>query len=137
MEHPQIEAKASEFIDALHALEQGSAADAQQLALLYAPDATLRNSALDNKETEMKGADQILRFWVEYKETLGQVFSKFHHVTASENAAGLFWTTTGVNPAGDQINYHGATLLQFNSEGQIEFFRGYYDTRELVVKSEI
>ncbi len=136
MEQTQIEAKANEFIDALHALEQGSADDANQLAGLFSDEATLRNSALDNKETEMKGADQVLRFWVEYKETLGEVFSKFHHVTASENAAGLFWTTTGKNPAGDAVNYHGATLLQFGSDGKIEFFRGYYDTRELVVKSD-
>lgn len=136
MENTQIEAKAKEFIDALHTLEQGSVDDANQLAALYSDDATLRNAALDNKETEMKGADQILRFWVEYKETLGEVFSEFHHVTASGEAAGLFWTTNGKNPAGDTVNYHGATLLQFGADGKIEFFRGYYDTRELVVKSD-
>lgn len=136
METTQIEAKAKEFIDALHALEQGSADDANQLAMLYSEDATLRNAALDNKSTEVKGAEQILRFWIEYKETLGEVFSKFHHVTASSDAAGLFWTTKGKNPAGDAVNYHGATLLQFGPDGKIEFFRGYYDTRELVVKSD-
>ena len=136
MESTQIEAKAKEFIDALHALEQGDADDANQLAALYAKDATLRNAALDNKSAEASGADEILRFWVQYKETLGEVLSNFHHVTASENAAGLFWTTTGKNPAGAEVNYHGATLLQFNPEGKIEFFRGYYDTRELVVKSD-
>ncbi len=136
MESTQIEAKAKEFIDALHTLEQGSVDDANQLAALYADDATLRNAALDNKGNEMSGADEILRFWVQYKETLGEVFSDFHHVTVSDSAAGLFWTTTGKNPAGDEVNYHGATLLQFNTEGKIEFFRGYYDTRELVVKSD-
>ena len=136
MEQLQIEQKAQEFIDALHTLEHGTTDDANQLAALYASDATLCNSALDNKGAEMKGADEILRFWVEYKETLGQIESKFHHITVSQNAAGLFWTTTGQNPAGDKVNYHGSTLLQFNSEGMIEFFRGYYDTRELTVKSE-
>ena len=137
METPQIQVKAQEFIDALHTLEQGSVDDANQLAALYSENATLRNSALDNKGAEVKGIDQILRFWVEYKETLGDVVSKFHHVTASEDAAGLFWTTSGKNPAGDDVNYHGSTLLQFGAEGKIEFFRGYYDTRELVIKSEI
>ena len=136
MEQTQIEAKAREFIDALHTLETGSDAEADQIVMLYADDAALCNSALDNKGREMKGRDQILQFWVEYKATLGQVESKFHHVTTSNDAAGLFWTTTGTNPAGDAVNYHGATLLQFNSEGMIEFFRGYYDTRELTVKSE-
>ena len=137
METPQIQAKAQEFIDALHTLEQGSVDDVSQLAALYSEHATLRNSALDNKGAEMKGIDQILRFWVEYKETLGEVVSKFHHVTASDDAAGLFWTTSGKNPAGDDVNYHGSTLLQFGADGKIEFFRGYYDTRELVIKSEI
>ena len=136
METSQIKAKAQEFIDALHELEQGTPDEANQVAALYAPDATLCNSALDSKNTEMKGSDEILRFWVEYKETLGQVFSKFHHVTASEDAAGLFWTTEGTNPAGDRVHYHGSTLLQFNEEGQINFFRGYYDTRELTIKGE-
>ena len=137
METPQIQAKAQEFIDALHTLEQGSVDDVSQLAALYSEHATLRNSALDNKDAEMKGIDQILHFWVEYKETLGEVVSKFHHVTASDDAAGLFWTTSGKNPAGDDVNYHGSTLLQFGADGKIEFFRGYYDTRELVIKSEI
>ncbi len=135
METTQIEAKAKEFIDALHTLEQGSADDANQIAALYAEGATLCNAALDNKSREMKGRDEILRFWIEYKETLGDVISKFHHITVSDRAAGLFWTTTGKNPAGEEVNYHGSTLLQFDSEGSIEFFRGYYDTRELVVKS--
>lgn len=136
MEHTQIEAKTQEFIDALHALEQGSVEDAHRIAALYSSEATLRNSALDNKDTEMKGLEQITQFWTEYKETLGEIFSKFHHVTVSGEAAGLFWTTTGTNPAGDPINYHGSTLLQFGADGKIEFFRGYYDTRDLVVKSE-
>ena len=136
MDNSQIKVKAQQFIDALHELEQGDVDAANQVAALYAPDATLNNSALDNKGSSMQGADAILKFWVEYKETLGDVFSKFHHVTADGDAAGLFWTTEGTNPAGDKVNYHGATLLQYNAKGQIEFFRGYYDTRELTVKSE-
>ena len=136
METTQIEAHAQKFIDALHALEQGSTGEAPNLVALYADSAELHNSALDNKNSQASGRDEILQFWTQYKETLGQVFSKFHHVTVSDNAAGLFWTTEGTNPAGDHVHYHGATLLQFNGEGHIEFFRGYYDTRELTIKSE-
>lgn len=127
---------AQTFIDALHKLEQGTTGDVAALVALYSNDATLNNSALDNKNTEMSGTDQITKFWTEYKETLGDIFSKFHHVTTDEDAAGLFWTTEGTNPAGDKVHYHGSTLLQFNDEGKIEFFRGYYDTRELTVKAE-
>ncbi len=136
MEHAQIAAKAREFIDALHELETGAAEDAGQLADLYAPDAGLANSALDNKSRELSGKDEILQFWTQYKATLGEVYSKFHHVTASDDSAGLFWTTEGTNPAGDKVHYHGSTLLVFNAEGLIQFFRGYYDTRELTVKAE-
>ena len=128
--------QAQAFIDALHALEQGDSGDVAALVALYADDATLNNSALDSKNAEMKGAEQITKFWTEYKETLGEVFSKFHHVTTDDDAAGLFWTTEGINPAGDEVHYHGSTLLQFNGEGKIEFFRGYYDTRELTVKAD-
>ena len=137
METTQTEAKAQDFIDALHALEQGGNDAADQIVTLFAADATLRNSALDIKGQEAKGSDEILQFWVEYKETLGQVESKFHHITLSANAAGLFWTTTGQRPNGEAINYHGATLLQFNSSGLIEFFRGYYDTHQLTVKADV
>lgn len=136
MANTQIADKAQEFIDALHTLEQGTSDDANSVAALFATDAALHNSALDNKNSELKGSDEILQFWVEYKETLGQIESKFHHVTTSDNAAGLFWTTTGQNPEGNEVNYHGSTLLQYNTEGLIEFFRGYYDTRELAVKGK-
>lgn len=136
MESTQIQAKAKEFIDALHQLEKGSADDASQLVALYAQDATLANSALDNKNREMSGTDEILGFWTQYKETLGDIYSNFHHIAVSDEAAGLFWTTEGVNPAGDNVHYHGSTLLVYNTEGMIQFFRGYYDTRELTVKAE-
>ncbi len=136
MEQTQIEAKAKEFIDSLHQLEKGSVDDASQLAGLYAQDATLTNSALDNKGKEAQGQDEVLQFWTQYKETLGDVYSKFHHITVSDESAGLFWTTEGTNPAGDKVHYHGSTLLVYNTEGMIQFFRGYYDTRELTVKVE-
>lgn len=136
MEQTQILAKAKEFTDALHILEKGSVDDVGQLVALYADDATLANSALDNKNKEMSGKDEILQFWTQYKETLGDVYSNFHHITVSDEAAGLFWTTDGTNPAGDKVNYHGSTLLVFNTEGKVQFFRGYYDTSELTVKAE-
>ena len=131
-----IKSQAQTFIDALHALEQGEVGDVAALVALYADGATLNNSALDSKGAAMEGTEQITKFWTEYKETLGEIFSKFHHVTSDENSAGLFWTTEGTNPAGDTVHYHGSTLLQFDGDGKIEFFRGYYDTRELTVKAD-
>ncbi|RYX81975.1 nuclear transport factor 2 family protein [bacterium] len=134
MEQSQIKSKAKEFIDALRTLENGTLDDVGQLAVLFANDATLTNSALDSKDKQMEGQDEILQFWTQYKETLGDAVSNFHHITLSEDAAGLFWTTEGTNPTGDKVHYHGSTLLVFNPEGTIQFFRGYYNTRELTLK---
>ena len=141
----QIETLAQEFMDALHSLEQGDETEAEPLAILFSEDATLTNAALELAGKEVKGRDAVLQFWNEYKSTLGQAFSTFHHVTTSgqndqpgrsDKAAGLFWTTEGQGPDGQPVRYHGATLLEFDEMGLIKFFRGYYDTRELTVRGE-
>ena len=125
---------AQNFIDALHALEKGDGTENERLAQLFSPDAKLANSALESAGRTINGRDGIASFWAEYKSALGDCFSNFHHVTTDENSAGLFWTTDGRNN-GEAISYHGATLLQFDENGLINFFRGYYDTRELTVKA--
>lgn len=135
----QISQLAQQFIDALHALENNSADKSQNLVQLFAVEAHLTNAALELRGDEMNGQDEILQFWQEYQSTLGQVQSKFHHITIGENGervAGLFWTTEGVNPNGQDVHYHGCTLLEWNEQGLIQFFRGYYDTRELQLKAE-
>lgn len=131
-----IALRAQQFIDALHALEDGSEDDASALAALFDGQAELTNSALELRGTAAKGRDEILRFWIEYKSTLNGARSHFHHITTSDRAAGLFWTTEGQAANGDAVRYHGATLLDFDPNGSITFFRGYYDTRELTLRSE-
>ena len=125
---------AQTFIDALHALEKGGGTENELLAQLFSPNAEIANSALENAGRKIVGRDEIASFWAEYKSALGDCFSNFHHVTVDENSAGLFWTTDGQNN-GAAVSYHGATLLQFDENGLINFFRGYYDTRELTVKA--
>ncbi len=122
---------AQQFIDALHDLERGEEAQAYELSELFADDAQLTNAALQLAGDAREGRDSIARFWREYKETLGEAFSEFHKITIGENAAGLFWTTKGKSPKGKEINYDGATLLEFGEDGKIARFQGYYDTREL------
>ncbi|HEX8234371.1 MAG TPA: nuclear transport factor 2 family protein [Abditibacteriaceae bacterium] len=136
MAENQILNIAQDFINALHSLEDAGDIDAEPLAMLFSGDATLTNAALEHGGKEITGRDNILQFWVQYKQELGSARSKFHHVTTSQNAAGLFWTSEGAGPDGQPIRYHGATLLEFNEMGLIRFFRGYYDTRELKVKAE-
>ena len=124
--------RAQTFIDALHALEKGddAQASAQSLAQHFADNATLTNAALELAARKVEGREAIATFWQEYKATLGESFSEFSHVMEDADSAGLFWTTQ----SDGATKYHGATLLQFDANGQIEFFRGYYDTRELDVE---
>ena len=128
---------ANQFIDALKSLEETDETDAEPIAMLFSPEAVLRNSPLDHAGHEIKGRDAILQFWVQYKQELGQSRSNFHHVTTNHRSAGLFWTTDGNSPSGQHVHYHGATLLEFDDSGLIKFFRGYYDTRELTLKANI
>lgn len=131
LQSSQIESLAQQFIDALHQLEQSeNRQDSQDsdISMLFSEDAVLANAATELSGKKIEGRDAIHRFWVEYKSTLGKVRSEFHHVTTSQNSAGLFWTTASDDGS---THYHGATLLQFDETGMIAFFRGYYDTREL------
>ena len=132
MEQQQVRALAQQFIDALHALEQGGPENVDGLVALYSDDAHLTNAALKLANDERRGADGIRHFWSEYKRTLGKAYSHFHQVTANEESAGLFWTTKGTNADGqpDAAEYDGVSLLVFNPEGKIRFFQGYYDTRQ-------
>lgn len=130
MESTQARELAQQFIDALHALEQGTESEVAQIVALYADDAHLTNAALRLAGDERVGTDGIGRFWTDYKKTLGDAFSHFHQVTTSDQAAGLFWTTKGT-ANGQAVQYDGTSLLVFDEAGKIKYFQGYYDTREL------
>ena len=126
-------ALAQQFIDALHALEQGGENDANALAALFSDDAHLTNAALRLAGVERRGRDAISHFWREYKRTVGAAYSEFHQITGNAQAAGLFWTTklTGDDGLSQSATYDGTSLLVFDESGKIRFFQGYYDTREL------
>lgn len=130
----QQQTLAQQFIDALHALEAQGPAQIDGIVQLFADDAQLTNAALARTGNNYSGRDGIRTFWEEYRKTFGDVFSQFHHVTSSDEAAGLFWTTEGTYPDGAPLRYDGVSLLVFNEQGKIVNFRGYYDTREVDVK---
>ena len=129
MELEQAKDMAHRFIDALHKLEGGSEADVEEMVGLYAEDARLTNAALVGKE--LTGVDGVRKFWTEYRQSFGKVWSEFSHVIVDTNAAGLFWTTEGSGSDGKPLRYDGVSLLEWSENGKIRFFRGYYDTREL------
>ncbi len=134
-----IQGQAQQFIDALHELEQCDAAASEnqvdKLVTLFSPQTRLTNAALQLAGKEESGIDGARRFWSEYKNALGQCFSSFNHVTVDADAAGLFWTTEGTGMDGQPVKYDGVSLLEYDEEGLIRFFRGYYDTRDLTVKA--
>jgi ketosteroid isomerase-like protein len=121
---------ARQFIDALHRLE-GDERDLDGIVGLFADDARLTNAALALVGEERTGKDGIRKFWEEYRGTFERARSEFHQVTHNEQAAGLFWTTTGTGNDGQQIAYDGASLLIFGQDGKIAQFRGYYDTLQI------
>ncbi|HEX6292375.1 MAG TPA: nuclear transport factor 2 family protein [Herpetosiphonaceae bacterium] len=131
MERQQIEQLAQEFIDALHALEQGDVQQVDRLVTLFGDDARLTNAALKLAGEERIGQDGARQFWTEYRRTFGEAHSEFYQVTANAEAAGLFWTTKGTGNDGQPMEYDGVSLLVFDERGKITMFRGYYDTRQL------
>ncbi len=128
---------AQQFIDSLHALEKGSLEHVAPLVELFAADVRLTNAALQLTGKEETGLEGATRFWSEYKKSLSDCFSTFHHVTVDENAAGLFWTTEGSANDNQPVKYDGVSLLEYSEDGKIIFFRGYYDTRDLTVKAKL
>lgn len=131
MDQQQVQQLAQQFIDALHALEQGDVENVDQLAGMYSDDARLVNAALKLAGQERTGQDGARQFWTEYRRTFGAAYSEFYQVTVNEQAAGLFWTTKGTGNDGQPMEYDGVSLLVFDDQGKIKLFRGYYDTREL------
>ena len=123
---------AQPFIDALHVLEEaaqeetGVAVDG--LAQLFAENARLTNAAMQLTGETRAGREQIREFWTEYKKTVGKARSHFHQVTGNDEAVGLFWTTKGEDKA---WSYEGVTPLEFDGDGKISRFHGYYDTQAL------
>lgn len=128
--------QAQQFIDALHALEQGSEENVEAIVALFSDKARLTNAALQLAGHDESGLEGARHFWTQYRRTLGKAYSRFSHITTDDKSAGLFWTTEGQTPDGVDLTYDGVTLLEFDESGKITFFRGYYDTRDLTIESD-
>lgn len=126
-----------QFIDALHALEDGGVEQVDGIVALFAPDARLLNAALKLAGKEYEGHDGATKFWTEYRKAFGKARSEFFQVTGNDESAGLFWTTKGTDTDGEPMEYDGVSLLVFNADEQITLFRGYYDTRQIERKVQV
>lgn len=120
-----------QFAEALHAVDRKEQGAVARMAALFSPQARVTNASLKLARAERDGADGVRAFWEQYQGNFREAATEFFELTASERAAGLFWTTRGRDAAGAPIEYDGVTLLVFADDGAIELLRGYYDTREL------
>ncbi|HMQ33472.1 MAG TPA: nuclear transport factor 2 family protein [Chloroflexaceae bacterium] len=120
-----------EFAEALRAVERRDEGALERMVERFGPRARLLNAALSHTDEERSGPDGARAFWQAYQDTFREARTEFFELTSSERAAGLFWTTRGVDARGEPLDYDGVTLLVFDDDGKIELFRGYYDTRDL------
>ncbi|WP_019140741.1 nuclear transport factor 2 family protein [Noviherbaspirillum massiliense] len=135
MNQQQAKETADRFIEELHHLEDGDAAGADRLAQLFAPDAELVNPVIERTDGSRHGQEQIAAFWREYASSFGSIHSDFFDIMASDHSAGLFWRSSGTSAAGQPLNYEGVSLLVFDDAGKIARFQGFFDTRQMTLKS--
>lgn len=132
MAREKVESQAATFEQCLLQLEQRGPDAVQPMVDLFAEDARLSNSALRRRGHEHRGTAGITEFWQRYVELLGDGHTTFSQTTTSDNAAGLFWTTSLPEDGG---SYDGVTLLQFDGSGRVTSMDGYYDPD--AVKTEL
>lgn len=136
MDQQQVRQLADRFINELHRVEDGDTAGIDDLVNMFADNASLTNSILQHESGERTGRDEVAHFWHEYSTSFGKVHSDFVDVTASDHSAGLFWRSTGTDPAGKPLEYEGVSLLVFDDAGKISQFKGYFDSRQLTLKTK-
>ncbi|GEM_PF-2230834 len=122
---------AEQFIDRLLRFEKEGGSTLDDLVQLFADDAEIETPAVDLAAPPRAGVCELRHFWQVYRDVLGRARSRFFRVTASEDAAGLFWTTGAVGPDGRTVEYDGATLLVFDDAGRIARLRAYFDVGDL------
>lgn len=117
---------AEQFIEALHALEQGGDLDA--LVAQHAEDGEIMNV---NLQAPLTGTEGARKFWTDYRALFAEVYSDFAHVVAQGDEAALEWTATGKLAANDEpFEYSGVTMLTFR-DGKVASLRGYFDQQAL------
>lgn len=133
MDQQQIRGIADRFIDALHGVEDGDASSAQRIAELFAEDAQLSNSIMAHQQGthQYSGREHIANFWRAYRESFQDIHSEFDEITLNDQAAGLFWRSSGADKQGRPLNYEGVSLLELNDAGQIQRFKAYFDSRQV------
>lgn len=137
MDQQQAKQLADRFIEQLHRIEDGNSDGIDTLVDLFADNAELTNSVIDNTHGNLVGRENIARFWREYTASFGEIHSDFFDVTTSDHSAGLFWRSTRTSANGQPMAYEGVSLLMFDDSGKITRFKGYFDSRQTKSKAHI
>jgi steroid delta-isomerase-like uncharacterized protein len=114
---------ADRFVEALRKLEEDRNVEA--LVEIHTEDCDVGNVAVPRT---FSGHDGLREFWTSYRDTFGEMKSKFRNVFADDagNAA-LEWNTSG-DANGKDVSYDGVSLLEIE-DGKVSRFRAYFDPR--------
>ncbi|MDQ4075054.1 MAG: nuclear transport factor 2 family protein [Chloroflexota bacterium] len=115
-------------MNALQGMEETG--DMQKLVELFSEDAELRRLTLDEAYHGREGARA---FWNEYLEQFREIRSTFHNVIEGDNTAALEWTSKGRLREGEEIEYRGVSILEWDGD-QVQRFRTYYDSAAFIAQ---
>jgi steroid delta-isomerase-like uncharacterized protein len=116
---------ADKFVEALRKLEQDR--DVEALVEIHTDDCDVGNVAVPKT---FSGHEGLREFWTSYRDTFGEMRSKFRNVFADDAGhAALEWNTTG-DANGNDVSYDGVSLLEIE-DGKVSRFRAYFDPRTI------
>jgi steroid delta-isomerase-like uncharacterized protein len=116
---------ADKFVAALRKLEQDR--DVEALVEIHTDDCDVGNVAVPKT---FSGHEGLREFWTSYRDTFGEMRSKFRNVFADDAGhAALEWNTTG-DANGNDVSYDGVSLLEIE-DGKVSRFRAYFDPRTI------
>ncbi len=98
--------------------------DPKHVAQLFAAGASLSNLGGDH------GNDATL-FWQTYLDQFQEIRSEFTSEIAGESTVALEWRSRGRMADGREIDYRGASLIDFEKDA-VTAFRTYYDSAAFV-----
>ena len=116
---------ADEFIEALHALEEGG--DVERMVQLFDDDCELTNPT---HAAPHRGVEGVREFWRSYRDTFEEIHSDFSRVVETGDTTLLEWTSSGRARGGEPIRYSGVSILETRA-GKVHRFRAYFDSSAL------
>ena len=116
---------ADEFIEALHALEEGR--DVERMVQLFDDDCELTNPT---QAAPHRGVEGVREFWRSYRDTFEEIHSDFSRVVETGDTTLLEWTSSGRARGGEPIRYSGVSILETRA-GKVHRFRAYFDSGAL------